>query len=520
MTDYGNSDPIEDNTAQADDRFAVVIYADDAWTILREWNNSGSLDVYNNIATTGQYVTVDLSAYGTKTVKFAFYGESTVSNNGDNDLHIDNVTIGLHVAAGDWNNDNAGTNVGTATSHNITGLTAETKYEVQVVALCGSHPVSDPYFFTTLYGFDTLIVADRWYAISSPVHNSGDNETFAGVTNLIPATPGDFEYDLLYWDAANGKWKTSKPAVITSFTRGQGYIYRRSDDAPLTFLGQSNHGNISSSYLYANCTDASLAGFNLLGNPYAKAYTPTMDYYKLNTNGTWTVNEHDNGSVRVAEAFFVKLTSGGYYNFTEPGGAKSAAGTAEKSLAFTVSNDNYSDIAYVRFAAGEEMPKMSHLNPEAPALSIPLDDRRYAIATLDANTESFPLAFNGTGDYTLTASNFEGLGYLHLIDHVAGRDIDLLREHEYTFSAAGNTADRFTVKLKPESDENSFVRVSDSRLVVDGSGLLQVFDVMGRQLGTAQVDGTTTLDRRSLGIVGAGVYVLRLNGNSQKIVVK
>jgi hypothetical protein len=493
-----------------------LVYANEAWTILREWNNSGSLDVYNNIATTGQYVTVDLSAYGTKTVKIAFYGESTVNNNGDNDLHIDNVAIGLHVAAGDWNNDNAGTNVGTATSHNITGLTAETKYEVQVEALCGSHPVSDPYFFTTLYGFDTLIVADRWYAISSPAHNSGTSETFAGVENLTSGT-----YDLLRWDQSNGKWVSSKPTVFTSFDRGQGYIYRRSADATLTFLGQSNHGNYSSSnYLYFSCSDLNLKGFNLLGNPYPKAYTPTMAYYKLNANGTWTVNTASTGSVRVGEAFFVKAASGGYYTFTEPGGAKSVYATAEKPLAFTVSNGNYSDIAYVRFAAGEDMPKMSHLNPAAPALSIPQGDRRYAIANLDENTESFPLHFSGTGDYTLTASNLDGIGYLHLIDHVAGRDIDLLREHEYTFSAAGNTADRFTVKLKPEGDENSFVRVSDSRLVIDGTGLLQVYDVMGRQLGTAQVDGTTTLDRRSLGIVGAGVYVLRLNGNSQKIVVK
>ena len=43
---------------------------------------------------------------------------------------------------------------------------------------------------------------------------------------------------------------------------------------------------------------------------------------------------------------------------------------------------------------------------------------------------------------------------------------------------------------------------------------------MGRQLGSAQVSGTTTLDRSSLGIVSAGVYVLCLGGNSQKIVVK
>ena len=37
LTDYNNSDPIENDTLQADDRFVVLIYANNAWHILREW---------------------------------------------------------------------------------------------------------------------------------------------------------------------------------------------------------------------------------------------------------------------------------------------------------------------------------------------------------------------------------------------------------------------------------------------------------------------------------------------------
>jgi len=94
LTDYGNTDPIEDNTAQADDKFVVLVNADGAWTILREWNNSGSTYVYNNIATTGESVGISLASYAGKNIQIAFYGESTVSG-GDNDLHIDNVFIGV-----------------------------------------------------------------------------------------------------------------------------------------------------------------------------------------------------------------------------------------------------------------------------------------------------------------------------------------------------------------------------------------------------------------------------------------
>ncbi len=503
-------------TNGTDDRFVVLVTTDNetTWTILHEWNNDGSGDdVYNDIATAGVNVNIDLSAYDGQTVRIAFYGESTVSN-ADNNLHIDNVAIGTPVAAGAWQS----LDPTTATNNSITGLTPETDYEVVVVANCGSepYPVSDAVSFTTLAGITKDISADQWYAISSPVHNSGNNETFAGVTNLTSGT-----YDLLYWDQANGTWKTSKPAVITSFTRGQGYIYRRNDAATLTFVGQRNSGNFNSDYLNYSCPDLNLKGFHLVGNPYPVAYTPTVDYYKLSTNGTWTANTASTGSVAVAEGFFIKKASSGYYAFAEPSGAKSAPRSNAATIAFTVSNDDYSDIAYARFADGEGMPKMAHLNTEAPALSIPQGDRRYAIANLDENTESFPLHFSGFGEYTFSLSdNSLGLGYLHLVDRETGADIDMLRQSGYTFNANGNESERFVVLLRPTADANSFVRVSGSRLIVDGEGELQVFDVMGRQLGSAQVSGTTTLDRSSLGIVSAGVYVMRLDGNSQKIVVK
>ncbi|MCR4965155.1 MAG: fibronectin type III domain-containing protein, partial [Bacteroidales bacterium] len=132
LTDYGNGNPIENDTAQDDDRFVVLINANDTWTILREWNNTGSAYVYNNIATTGESVSIDLSAYQGLNVKIAFYGESTVSSNGDNDLHIDNIHCGVYQEAGEWQ---TATGV-TDTFYTITGLNSETQYEVKVKSNC------------------------------------------------------------------------------------------------------------------------------------------------------------------------------------------------------------------------------------------------------------------------------------------------------------------------------------------------------------------------------------------------
>ena len=148
LTDFNNADPIEDATAQADDRFVVLVYANEAWTILREWNNSGSDYVYNNIATEGEAVSIDLSAYVGQAVKIAFYGESTVTSNGDNDLHIDNVVIGnpQTIPATDWQTV-------TTDEMNVTleGLTPETLYEAQVKSTC-----SDPEAWSNTVTFTTL----------------------------------------------------------------------------------------------------------------------------------------------------------------------------------------------------------------------------------------------------------------------------------------------------------------------------------------------------------------------------
>ena len=98
LTDYNNSNPIENYNAQADDRFLVIISTDNgtSWSAdnSTEWNNSGTGDyVYNQISTTGEEIMIPLTQYAGQTIRIAFYGESTVTNNGDNDLHIDNVMV-------------------------------------------------------------------------------------------------------------------------------------------------------------------------------------------------------------------------------------------------------------------------------------------------------------------------------------------------------------------------------------------------------------------------------------------
>jgi hypothetical protein len=190
LTDYGNSNPIEDVTDGMDDRFAVLISTDGGatWTetnVLRMWDNQGSEYVYNNIATAGEHVMIDLSTYS-GVVRFAFYAESTESN-ADNDLFVDEVevkeipscfpvtSISLDMASSteatiSWVDDLGSTwniiygpegfdplSEGTVMSvsenpYTITDLTAATAYDVYIQTDCGAGDLSEiegPLSFST-----------------------------------------------------------------------------------------------------------------------------------------------------------------------------------------------------------------------------------------------------------------------------------------------------------------------------------------------------------------------------------
>ncbi len=95
--DYNTSNPISSDPnglTGLDDRFAVLVSDGFTWSstnIVREWNNSGSADVLNDVPNTGVHVTIPLAGL-TGSKRIAFYAGSTTSN-ADNDLMINNVVV-------------------------------------------------------------------------------------------------------------------------------------------------------------------------------------------------------------------------------------------------------------------------------------------------------------------------------------------------------------------------------------------------------------------------------------------
>ena len=148
---------------------------------------------------------------------------------------------------------------------------------------------------------------------------------------------------------------------------------------------------------------------------------------------------------------------------------------------------------------------------------------------LEPAIEAFPLKFRTTigGEYTIgmqKTDNME-LEYVHLIDRLTGADINLLQQPTYTFTQTSSSAtNRFLVKLSPNAQDTPdqdthFAHWNGTNLVIEGTGPLQVYDVMGRLLLSKQLS-TFNYQLPTSTFPATGVYILRLNGKSQKVVIK
>lgn len=380
---------------------------------------------------------------------------------------------------------------------------------------------------------------EGWYTISSSVHDkNSETESFDNVEHL----KNEF-YDLFAYDEPTHYWincKYAEGAEFTTFTKGRGYIYRRSNIQKIKFAGETNVGSIDYNVTYTS--DAgTLKGFNLIGNPYTHnitlKYTTLKNgndealpdgsqltgYYVLDGAGGWSTKLGADDNIAPAQGFLVQVPStAAKVNFQQ---------TAQRDRAnndfmrFAISNDEYEDVTYALFAKGLGLNKIGHRNPDIPMIYINQNEQDYAIATMGDDTKSFNLNFEAktTGRYTLSLKTEGEFNYIHIIDKVAGEDIDLLNDGEYSFiGSPADMTDRFVVRLTylpdySDEDNDSFAYQNGNEILVSGEGTLQVFDVMGRLVMQKHVNGVETVCTSS---VPTGVYILRLNENTQKIIIK
>ena len=495
-----------------------------------------------------RHFVTDLITLAAGTYKMVFVWRNDGAYESNPPAAIDNVRIVKQkrfVTAGSWDNAANWEPAGVPGADENVYIEAAAVIPAGYIAVCdhadingGSVTVADGGQLVCNSDFPVTVqknvTAGRWNGISG-LHN---------VWNLSPLT-SDVAYDLFGYDEEHAQWLNQKAgddaAGFNNLRYFTGYIYRRAASATINLATHNYNGNWSFNY-FASCSDDALRGFNLAGNPcthdiyfgtgiVVRSGSIAPGFYTLNADGTWRAHTTAD-PIHVAEAFLIQVTTDNavlYFENTNAAPAQSKTAPAA-TLAFAVKGGGHEDVAYAMMGdmglmGSMGLRKMPHLNAEAPSLSID----GYAIATLGDTAQAFPLTLIAQpGEYSIGLMGLMGdmgnVGYCHLVDKVAGRDIDLLRDSSYTFTvAAGSASGRFLVKLSPTADgvirTSRFARWDGDRLVVSGEGTLEAYDVMGRKISEFGIRNSETSINKST-FPGTGVYILRLGGESQKIVIR
>ena len=414
-----------------------------------------------------------------------------------------------------------------------------------------------------------------WVFIASPVTTEGGIVPSA-VSGLFPVVngepnPNSGDYDLYRFNQSNAdekEWENYKNPLHNDFklVNGHGYLYARKGTGTLVFTGPFNTGETMTVDLDYD-HGASLAGYNLVGNPFPRAaYITDRSYYKMSDDGSYisAIAASASDCIPPCTGVIVQATTTGQsvtfsttpqqQNTINNGNLHIALSQVVEPVETPVNRGNglstssgalTLDNAIVSFNEGSELGKF-YFGSQSANIYIPQGGEEYAIVTVGrdvarnvSTTNEVPLNFKAkeNGTYTISV-NPEGveMAYLHLIDNMTGVDVDLLVPEpvegpaSYTFQAKTTDYEsRFKLVFSANGEDGpstgsgafAYVDASGNIIITDGpstgSGTLQIVDVTGRIV----VQGDA-INRVSTSGMTPGVYVLRLiNGNevkTQKIV--
>lgn len=373
--------------------------------------------------------------------------------------------------------------------------------------------------------------SNGWYFIASPLVDNTDPDDVSGMISDDNTGEDDSQrtYDLYSLDISQDKaWQNYRNNSF-DLVNGMGYLYASKEGTVLQFSGNIQPSN-------ENVTmDGLNDGFNLVGNPYTCTAYVDQSYYTLSqtAEGITSTTVATAKSTAIAPLTGV-IISGDKVIFSKnvPDGM-SNPGNIQIALAQTVAtrgseNMETIDNAIVSFNEGTELEKF-YFGTQNANIYIPLDNEEYAIVSSNAQGE-MPVNFRAyvAGEYTITVNPEEvEMGYLHLIDNIAGKDIDLLATSSYTFNAKADDYESrfrlvFSANMTNAEMGEDFAFISDGQLVIAnvGEAILQVIDVTGRVVANENINGTCSKAISAK----AGVYVLRLiNGTdvkTQKMVIR
>ena len=408
-----------------------------------------------------------------------------------------------------------------------------------------------------IHSGDVKVTFEKAISGYTVVSNSGENKTDGWYTIATPITAGtepstsnglleesSQKFDLFYYEEASSYWRnyldnSSNPNF--NLTNGQGYLYANDNDKTLVFTGVTQGtGNMVSVPLSYTENAGNLKGYNLVGNPFTRELT-SSDVIKVGDIDLTTYYYVSNGSqiasttlsarpIKPGEGILVQATAANQYivfNYQSRGEQEESQ---PSYIQIEAGDASFMDCAIVQFGQGNTLRKM-YITDNTTKLYVMNEGKDWAATTVENTQGELPVCFRAVehGTYTINVK-YEGidLSYLHLIDNLTGANIDLLATPSYTFNARNDDySSRFRLVYSADastgssSENDDFAFISNGEIIVNGTGTLQVIDMLGRQVYSREA----TSDFRLLtSDFSSAVYVLQLIQGSQvrnqKIIIK
>lgn len=329
--------------------------------------------------------------------------------------------------------------------------------------------------------------------------------------------------------------------------------------------GTLNNGNIPIPVTYTAANEwTELAGYNLLGNPYQSfldfdafanaqenaglwgagdtfnktyaVYNPAAGSYEQYMSNSSKGSRAAGQYLNMHQGFFIQTTQSTTAYFTNAMRTNDAQPNFRgEQPAFPLINfivtdsEGNTDLAILEVNRSEnDGAKKLRVGNATGRIFFSYNDEKLAIFFRDnaEGYQSLNFAATENGNFTLNWERAnDNFNSLTLIDNITGVKTDMLTHDHYTFE--GRTDDytsRFKIvfgNITNEEEEEettieNFAFFNDGNLIVNGEGRMDVIDVLGRVIYTAEL--TDTQNTVNLPHNAKGVCVLRLsNGDNVKV---
>ena len=380
------------------------------------------------------------------------------------------------------------------------------------------------------YALETTIVrniegtASGWGTLSAP--------TATG--NVVFNTTGTHDF-YQYVESEDLEWVyVDVEENAYAMQPGRGYLYANKKDVVASFTGALNMAAVN---YVLSCTDKEtdkeLSGLNMIGNPFTHNINVNhLDgeiaeaFYSVETSGAWKANVEE--SIAPLQAVLVQTNVAGPLAIKKAATKTRAA--SEGSLKINVANKNYNDVAYVLFKEGLGLSKIAHFNTEIPMVSVNVEGKEYAVATMNKEVTEIPVSFKvmTMGEYTISVEAQDVEETICLTDKLTGERVNLNTD-SYTFMATSNdNTDRFvltkvldTTGIEQNAEYSVYVSNDEIRFNnVNGNLNVRIYDMLGRPVAEYNVFESATISTSSF---ETGMYILQMtdeNGvRTQKVLV-